>query len=450
MSQLCRFCGHPGASTGRCVRCGARLEGSPLENQVVGAPPGAAVAVPKAPQLPSSRVAEGDQAPARSGRRLRLPLTIAIVASVVMALATGAAFALPYLGALLPQGLRPEEPRHELVVKGTASARSAWRNGYLERWRVNPAQRIEAVQPDSGASDAGYGGRNGEVIALTADIATASGAVLAVTASDGETKWVAGSGETCAGLVEGDRLRCQGGRMGYYPTDLVELSTGEGRLIASSQELGARIPDGQEDSYGWSTYAVEGVLLASWTTEDDAEEPQHGNVARINAAGTGFSWRSEYSWDGVDVTGRIHHGMLNDRSFAVNVENGDLMVDVRSRGGRGPVQWVAEDVIQDGSDSSVATPLVAPDGKAVTRIGRGAVPITSQGLPKHPLRYERFGNRDRLGQPLGPDDHQGGGLAVADRGGRTGRSCIRDLPWGRPSGRHRPADTPRLTPHPHR
>ena len=413
----CRACGYPRASGGECPRCGAplgrRIEASadqppaPLVDRTrVSAPispPQRHSVPPQQPAVPLQQPFAGPPqhtvpltgvaSPVRKlGKRRRRAFVMGAAALSVAALAAGVAFAVPYLGGRQPSAVRPEDPRTALAVTGAMSERSIWHDGYRELWQVDPNARIEAADPSSGPSAPAYGGRSTTVVALTSDTGTASGSVLAVAAATGATEWLEYSQETCSGIVKGDLLRCQGGRMGYYPTELMDLAAGDGRLIRSSQELGVAIPDGQEDTFGWSTYVVDGVLLASWTTEGAAEtNPEHGNVARINDAGTALTWRTEYAWNGADLNGRVNHGILTDRSFAVDLNSGALVLDAPGQKERSPVQWVAETVIQDGSGTTAPTSMVAPDGEKVTRIGRGGLAITTQALPKHPLR--QVGNR---------------------------------------------------------
>jgi hypothetical protein len=321
------------------------------------------------------------------GRRSRRPLIIAGVAVAVVALVAGVALATPALlgaltGGAASSGGGGRAASGDLAVLGVTAVDSAWQGGAKAAWRVDPVQAVTAAGVD-GLEPAGYGGRTADTVALTSDASTASGAVLGVDAASGDTSWGGYTQESCFGVTADGRLRCWGGRMGYYPTELVSMESGDRFDIADSKKLGARIPNGQEDAYNWTTGVVGGVLMASWSESagesfDTAAVP--GYLARIGSAGSRLDWQVAYTTSADGLVGRLQHGILTVGSIAVASETGEALA--RQADGE-PLRWVADAVLQGGTGNASVT---APDGTEVVRITDGALPVTTTALPPHPLR----------------------------------------------------------------
>lgn len=383
----CPACGNLSTSGDTCSLCGHPLS------------PDAAVG--RAPSLvspPSS--AEPLQAGVkRAGSRI--PFVVGIVA-LCLALVGTAAFAAVKLfpaGASNAGGSNVSVAA-ELQVTGTPPRTSPWSHGYSEAWRVNPAKIVARTDPDGGGNEGyAYAGRSEGRVAFTVNTATASGTVLAVDDSMGKRSWSTYSGEQCGGLVGGSILRCQGGRMGYYPTELVNMATGKSTETPSSQELGAKIPDGQEDVYGWSTFVIDGGLFASWL-----DEPSTGSglnklrVARLADDGSAFVWTSDrplVTFAGADFAsssgGRFNHGIVTGRWGALNATDGTVILDGTASDQPASVQWVAQDVLQGGDQVSAPKQFTAPDGTKVSIIGVGGISVTTTALPKHPIRQTADG-----------------------------------------------------------
>jgi hypothetical protein len=287
----------------------------------------------------------------------------------------------------------------QLKVTGTPPTTRPWADGYREAWRVNPARIVAQTEPGGEGNEGyAYAGRTQDLAVFTVNTTTASGTVLAVDPATGKQVWAVQSGEECRGVVQG-RLRCQGGRMGYYPTELVDLSSGKSAETPSSQQLGARIPDGQEDVYDWSTSVVDGSLFATWLDEPPTDSGTTRLwIARLADDGSRFEWTSERALvgpNGVDLmnpaVGRVHHGLVTGSWGALNDGTGTVILDGTDSDQPASVQWVAQDVLQGGDQVSMPRQATAPDGTGVTIIGVGGISVTTTSLPKHPIRETEDG-----------------------------------------------------------
>ena len=367
--------------------------GRPVPIRPVGQSPAPQATVPRVVSLQKSPA----QPPPTTGRSRR-PLVIAVAAVAVLALGIGVAVAVPALFRPTPAGGTAgggggagTTTSDDLSVTGVAPKDSAWQGGMRPMWQVDPVVAAAAAGLDTIPDTGGWGGRNADTVALAADAFTASGIALGVDADSGSTTWATYTQESCGGVTSDDQLRCWGGRMGGYPTHLVDLATGEVNDLGNSQALDAGLPEGEEDYYRWGTAVIGGVLVASWLedpTEYDDSTPRPGYIGRVNDAGTGLAWRSGYrtaagGFGSVATTllGRVQHGILTTPTVALASETGESLVQ---QGAGAALQWVADAVLQGGSDAT--GDLAAPDGTSVARLDEGALSITTVALPPHPLR----------------------------------------------------------------
>jgi hypothetical protein len=316
-----------------------------------------------------------------------------------LTLVAGAAFAAFRLLSPAASPVAPASgaPAAQLKVTGTPPTAQQWSEGYEEAWRIDPNLVVSRADPNEGSDEpVAYAGRSGRRVLFTVDTSTASGTAFAIDQGTGKRLWSVYSGETCGGIVNGEKLRCQGGRMGYYPTDLVDLATGESAQIPSSQELGAKIPDGKEDYFRWSTFVIDGILFAGWLDEEatGAVQPKL-HIARLTDDGSRFAWTSQRpvsgtgivtDTDAIPTSGRITHNILTARWGALDASNGDVILDGSGSDQPAVVQWVAQDVLQGGDQVSAPRRITAPDGTSVAVVGVGGISVTTAALPKHPLR----------------------------------------------------------------
>ncbi len=386
MAVQCPTCGYLSASGDTCARCGWRLAPESADGIAPSAVPPPPPAEPFQAQVP----------PAPS----RVPLIAGIVAlSLALVGATAFAAVTLFSPAASSTGGSSVGGAAQLKVTGTPPRASLWSNGSSEVWRLNPAKVVARTDPDGGGNEGyAYAGRAQNLVAFTVNTSTASGTVLAVDSSTGERSWSAYSGEECGGMVGGSVLRCQGGRMGYYPTELVNMATGASTETPSSQELGAGIPDGQEDVYGWSTFVINGGLFASWLEEPSTDSGLNKlRVAKLADDGSAFVWTSDRPlavFAGADATnsaGRINHGIVTGRWGALNAADGKVILDGTGSDQPATVQWVAQNVLQGGDQGTTPKQSTAPDGTQMSTIGVGGISVTTTALPKHPLRQTADG-----------------------------------------------------------
>lgn len=407
MDRHCQHCGVELQHEYFCPRCGAttNLGARAADNSE---PPGATMVHPD--ELPSIfrqpeaqhtvRPLAAAEPPPRPGGQSKRVLMV-VVGVLVLGLGAAASFTLPLFKGSPPGASSGAGGPTGLTVIGAPASASAWRAGYRQLWRVNPADRMLALEPGSAPFGGDFAGRNADVVALSSDITTASGAALGMSATAGKTLWHTVTQEGCAGIVNGDLMHCQGGRMGSYPIELLSMANGTSQWTGTSGDLRVDLPEGQEDYYGWQSDVVDGTWLASWTKEStESGTAQHGFIARPNDARNGMAWKTEFDYRGTDGIGRIEHGILTDRSYAVNVETGELLANPAAAEGSVAVAWVAQGVLQDGDPATAGQTLQAPDGATVTRIAGGAIPITTTELPKHPLRLS--GSRVEAFDPATP------------------------------------------------
>lgn len=349
---------------------------------------------------------------ARGPRKLRLPLVIGIgVAS--LALVAGLAFA----------GVKLFSPGGafggpvQLVVTGNPVTPDAWSQGASETWRIAPNEFVTEEGADENGFPVAYGGRVGDVVAFTSDTTTASGTALGFDAVTGKYRWQVFTQEQCSGVLADGDLRCQGGRMGYYPTDLVDLSRGTNTgMIPTSQELNTGIPDGTEDYHSWTTSVIGGQLFATWTDLDSSDAVTAGNLARFSDDKKKLVWKASVPVPGAgtgdpkypvrDGQGRLNHGIVADPLMAVDADTGKVVVGPNRGKSFHAVQWVADNVIQGGDETGPTDPFKAADGTQIGRIRSGAISVTSTALPKHPLR--QTANGIAAFDPLAASSGQGG------------------------------------------
>lgn len=330
-------------------------------------------------------------------KKLRLPLVVGIgVASLAMV--AGVAFAGVKLFA--PGGALGGPV--QLVVTGNPVMTDRWSNGASETWKVAPNEFVKEEQADEIGFPVAYGGRTESVVALTSDTSTASGTVLGFDASTGKYRWQVFAQEQCSGVLTGGYLHCQGGRMGYYPTDFVELSRGANAgVIPSSQELGTGIPDGTEDYHSWTTTVIGGQLFATWADLDGSNAETKGNLGRFSTDKKKLVWKASVPVPGAgtsdpdyprrDGRGRINHGVVADPLMAVDADKGTVVVGPGGGKNFHTIEWVADNVIQGGDDKSPTEPFTAADGTPIGLIRSGAISVVSTELPKHPLRQTANG-----------------------------------------------------------
>lgn len=393
MKYQCPACGHEFEPRTTCPRCGYQEPADRPHN------PTQHPSEPAAP-LPIKQAGWFTAPAGNSSTSPRVPLIIGAVALALVLIAGGAYAVLRVVApGVVVQSIGSGTT--QLKVTGAAPNTRPWSGGYTEAWRANPA-RIVAQTGPAGEGNEGYAyaGRAENLAAFTVDTATASGTVLAVDLTTGKRVWMVQSGEQCSGMVQGLTLRCQGGRMGYYPTELVDMATGKSTETPSSQELGAKIPDGQEDAYRWSTFVVDGTLLAGWLDGAATESAPTLRVAKLADDGSAFEWTSERPLTGlgavtdtdtIPAAGRINHGILTARWGALNAANGKVVLDGTGSDQPAAVQWVAQDVLQGGDQTSSPRSITAPDGASVNVIGVGGISVTTSALPKHPIRQTADG-----------------------------------------------------------
>lgn len=408
MTHECAACGTTFSDSATCPNC--QLPVSPPE---LGAPQSQVSTSPSAGTNGFGETEEpvgGDKA--RGPKKLRLPLVMGIgVAS--LALVAGLAFA----------GVKLFSPGGafggavQLVVTGDPVTPNAWSQGASETWRIAPNKFVPDERADENGFPVAYGGRIGDVVALTSDTNTASGTALGFDAATGRYRWQVVTQEQCSGVLADGYLRCQGGRMGYYPTELVDLSRGTlAGPIPSSQELNTGIPDGTEDYHSWATSVIGGKLFATWTDLDSSNEATAGNLARFSADKKKLVWKASVPVPGAgtgdpdypvrDGQGRLNHGIVTDSLVAVDADTGKVLVGPNRGKSFHTVQWVADNAIQGGDETSPAEPFKAADGTQIGRIRSGAIAVTSTALPKHPLRQTADGVA--AFDPLAAPNGQGG------------------------------------------
>lgn len=316
------------------------------------------------------------------GRIVGLILVALIIAAVISQLVASAG----------PGGsTQAHDEAESLAVTGSAPAVSAWRNGYQEAWTVDPAVLAERepgllgdkIEPRG--SSQRYAGRTDSSVAFGVDVTAAGGIAVAVEADSGATDWATWTQEGCLGVVDGS-LHCQGGRMGLYPTALLDMDTGEQTAwFESSEELGTGVPDGQQDSYGWHTGVVDGTLIAAWAHEPSAYGVSTGSVARLEADTESLAWTTDFEgrfyFGSIGSFGRTHHDIVTTPSAAIGADGGELFLE---HGDNEPVEWVAQDVLQGGAGPS--GDFTAPDGSALHWLGSPALSVSTSALPQLPVR----------------------------------------------------------------
>lgn len=267
----------------------------------------------------------------------------------------------------------------ELAISGTAPVPSAWRAGYEASWTYWPEHEASKLDP-VGAYGAYYVDRDDDSVYFGSDVTTAAGVAMAAESSSGATKWLATTEEGCFGLV-GESVACLGGRMGYYPTSLVDRATGEpSGSMMSDVKVAPEITEGRADMHGWGTFEIAGNLYASWNVSTNESSMERG-IARISADGQRALWTSRYSGKGLPafgaVVGRENHEIMTTETLAINSDTGDVIVSGSDR-----IRWAADNVLA-GIDRAGVT---APDGAAIAFTAEPTVPILSQALPPYPLR----------------------------------------------------------------
>jgi hypothetical protein len=371
MAEVCAGCGETFDTGTVCPQCGRPAQ--------VGAaiPPPAAMHVRTAVTIPRAVLAAG----------------ITFVALAVIA--GGAYAAVRLLAPTLPSGAGGNSAG--LVVTGTAPTPSTWAGGVSQKWRLYPEKvaRAAGLEDPYGGT---YGGRTKDRIGFATDTATASGSVLGIDVATGAVKWTAGTQESCFGMLADGRLRCQGGRMGYYPTDLTNLSNGDRSEVASSQELGTGIPDGEEDRYSWTTAVLGGALYGYWT--DGNQQTSQISLGRIADDGKSFVWKANFPVEGIDsgllwfggaADGRVQHDIVTIANAAVDSDSGTVLLARQGSEPGSRVQWVAQNVLQGGVASSAPHLIEAPDHAQIANIGIGGITVTTQALPRFPLRQTLHG-----------------------------------------------------------
>ena len=394
--------------THQCAACGTTFNDADIcpNCQLPVKPPELSTSQPTASPMPVASAANANSAsaeePSAGGKgvrpkKLRLPLVIGIgVAS--LALVAGVAFAGVKL--LSPGGALGGPV--QLVVTGEPATPDRWAHGASETWRVAPNRFVSDERADEFGFPVAYGGRIEKVVAFTSDTSTASGTVLGFDASTGKYQWQVFTQEQCSGVLADGYLHCQGGRMGYYPTDFVDLARGiDTGLIPSSQELGTGIPDGTEDYHSWSTTVIGGQLFATWADLDSSNAETKGNLARFSDDKKKLVWKASVPVPGAgtsdpdypvrDGRGRLNHGVVADQLMAVDADTGKVVVGPSGGKSFHTVEWVADDVLQGGDDKTPTEPFTAADGTQIGRIRSGAISVTSTELPKHPLRQTANG-----------------------------------------------------------